>query len=127
MQTTGTLRKFVRDTGCHFYPYITLCGIVAHCFVHLLPLCLYSVIHPLSFSQSLERLLHPFSVCIPIEECQSLSSPFTHALLVLYLICKEHFCCHLFHLFVLCPFLTFFSYCPIMACLLMPHFSLSFP
>ena len=32
-----------------------------------------------------------------------------------------------FHLFVLCPFLHFFSYCSIMVCFPMSHFSFSFP
>ena len=117
---------------------ITLCWIVAHCFTHLFPLYLYSVIHPLSFSQSLEidySIL--FSERIPVEEYPSLSSPFTHAFLLLYLTCKEHlfvtfyvcfvhFLIFFFHLFVLCPFLNISSYCLIMVCLLMPHFSLSF-
>ena len=78
-----------------------------------------------------------FSERIAVEEYPSLSSPFTHAFLLLYLTCKEHlfvnfYVCfvHFFiffsHLFVLCPFLNIFSYCPIMVCLLMPHFSFSF-
>ena len=102
--TNTPLRKFVRYIGCHFYPCITLCGIVTHCFEHLFPPYLY--IHPLSFSQSLEidySIL--FSERIPVEDYPSLSSPFTHVLLLLYLTCKEH----LFVTFYVC-FIHFFIF-----------------
>ena len=80
-----------------------------------------------------------FSEHFPVKKYPRPSSPFTHALLLLYLTCKEHlfvtlyvcfvhfFIFFLFHLFVLCPFLYIFSYCPFMVCLLMSHFSFSFP
>ena len=63
---------------------------------------------------------------IPVEEYPSLSSPFTHALLLLYLTCKEHlfatlyvcfvhfFIFFFFHLFVLCPFLYIFLIAPLL-------------
>ena len=61
----------------------------------------------------------------------------SHALLLLYLICKEHlfftflfsFCSFLYFPFsfiCLMPTSLHFSCCPIMVCLLMPHFSLLF-
>ena len=110
---------------------ITLCGVAAHCFVYSFPHHLYSFIHLLSFLQSPE--IHYFilvSKGISVKDYPSLSFPFTHALLLLYLICKDH----LFFTF-LCLFCSFLYFLLSFICFmptslhfffLLPHYGLSF-
>ena len=107
------LRKFVGDIGYHF----SLSSIVLQCVGLLLTvLCIHShIIFIVSFISSRFHS-HYFvlvSERISVKEYGNLSFPFTHAFLLLYLMCKEHlfvtflclFCSFLYFLFSFISFM----------------------
>ena len=73
-------------------------------------------------------LLHPPTDCFPAEDYPSLSSPFTYALLLSYLKCKEHLFVTLLALFIsLFSFFLFLFICfmPVsLVFFLLPHYGL---
>ena len=75
-------------------------------------------------------LLHPPTDCFPAEDYPSLSSPFTYALLLSYLTCKEHLFGTLLVLFIsLFSFFLFLFICFMPVSLLfflLPHYGFVF-
>ena len=73
-------------------------------------------------------LLHPPTDCFPAEDYPSLSSPFTYALLLSHLTCKEHLFVTLLVLFIsLFSFFLFLFICFMPVSLLfflLPHYGL---